>query len=79
MNVSGRFRLFLCFFRLLRGAEERHLGVDDELVRREFRGEVEGSLRAGGDDVAEKNKVSRAVVGIDRHAGDERMRDIGLK
>ena len=43
---------------LFRGAEERHLGVDDELVRRELRDEMEGSLWARGDDGAEEDIVS---------------------
>jgi len=37
---------------LFRGAEEGHLGVDDQLVRREWCDEMEGSFRAGGDHAA---------------------------
>ena len=34
---------------LFRGAQERHLGVDDQLVRWELCDELEGSFWAGGD------------------------------
>lgn len=47
------------------------MGVDDELARRDLRCEVEGSLRASGDDGAEINIVTGTVISEDRHADDE--------
>jgi hypothetical protein len=43
---------------LLDGAEEGHLRINDELVRSGLGCEVERSFRPGGDDGAEKDRVS---------------------
>ena len=64
---------------LFRGAEQRHLRIDDEFVRRSLHREVERSFGTGGDDGAEVDRVSRAVAGVDGNAGDEGARDAGLK
>jgi len=55
------------------------LGIDNDLVRSSLCCEVEGSLRASGNDSAEKNVMTHAVAGVERHADDKRARHTGLK
>jgi len=55
------------------------LGVDDELLRRGLRDKMEGSLRTSCDDVAQKNMMPGAVMGIERDAGNEITRNVRLE
>lgn len=64
---------------LIRSAKQGHLRIDDQLARRSFGCEVEGSFGTGREDGSETNEVARARLLVDRNAGDEGARDAGLK
>ena len=64
---------------LFGGAEDGHLGVDQEFADGSGGGEVEGGFGAGGDYCAEEDRVAGGAGGVERNADDEGSGDAGLK